>query len=273
MTHTEFTEDIVADFQYLANDDNLAVYIASVGGGEVAPHEGNYISREMQVINGRNMLDAFDLDRQGFRLESHQSQVTDFYDDEQIAQIYENEICTMIQSMTGASRVEVFDHTRRAASERVRLQKKIREPASVIHNDYTTKSGPKRLRDLYPNEADAFLSGRIAIINIWRSINGTVKNHPLCLCDATTVEPEDLVSVTRQAKDRMGEIQLAIHNPAHRWFYFPEMTEQEALVFKTYDSSTDGRTRFPIHTSFDDPAAPADAPSRESLETRCFVIF
>jgi hypothetical protein len=82
-----------------------------------------------------------------------------------------------------------------------------------------------------------------------------------------------LVSVKRQAKDRIGEIQLPIYNPAHRWYYFPELRPDEALLFKTYDSATDGRARFTIHTSFEDPAAAADAPPRESIETRCFVFF
>jgi hypothetical protein len=51
------------------------------------------------------------------------------------------------------------------------------------------------------------------------------------------------------------------------------MTVHEALLIKTYDSAEDGRARFTIHTSFNDPAASADSPPRESVETRCFVFF
>ena len=47
----------------------------------------------------------------------------------------------------------------------------------------------------------------------------------------------------------------------------------EALLFKTFDSETDGRARFTIHTSFEDPNAPADAAPRESIETRCLVFY
>ena len=60
---------------------------------------------------------------------------------------------------------------------------------------------------------------------------------------------------------------------ARRWYYFPEMQPDEALLIKTYDSATDGRARFTLHTSFDDPTAAADAEPRESLETRCFAFF
>ncbi len=154
--------------------------------------------------------------------------------------------------------------------------RRIREPASIIHNDYTARSGPQRLRDHFPDapdEAEALLRRRFAIVNVWRSIRGTVLSAPLALCDASSVAPEDLVSVERQAKDRIGEIQQAVYSPAHRWYYFPEMQPDEALLIKTYDSATDGRSRLTIHTSFEDPAVTTDAPPRESLETRCFAFF
>jgi len=93
------------------------------------------------------------------------------------------------------------------------------------------------------------------------------------MCDATTVPASDLVPVKREGRERMGELQLMLHGTSHRWCYFPKMTFNEALVFKTFDSRTDGRTRFTAHTSIDDPTAPSDAPPRESIETRCFVFY
>jgi hypothetical protein len=102
---------------------------------------------------------------------------------------------------------------------------------------------------------------------------GVVENFPLAMCDASTSSTKDLVPVKRLAKDRTGEIQLATYNPKHRWFYFPQMTADEALLFKTYDSAEDGRARYTLHTSFDDPSAPRNAPVRQSIETRCFVFY
>ena len=46
----------------------------------------------------------------------------------------------------------------------------------------------------------------------------------------------------------------------------------EALVFKTFDSETDGRARFRIHTSFVIPGVGGEAPARESIETRCLLF-
>ena len=101
-------------------------------------------------------------------------------------------------------------------------------------------------------------------------MSGPVYNNPLVLCDAATVKPDDLVSVERRAENRIGELQVALHSSEHRWYYFPEMQMDEALLFKTFDSETDGRARFTIHTSFENPHAPADARHNE-IGTHSFV--
>jgi len=270
------SRSVEAPLKYLADDQAPTIYIASVGGGDATEHKGNYLMRPVPIYDGRRRSEDFGLNREGFLLTDHASAVADFYDDDEIAKVYEIEVKTLVKKMTGAARLEIFDHTRRSSSLEVQKDRTVRESASIIHNDYTARSGPKRLRDHFaqnPGEAEKLLSRRFAIVNVWRSIRGTVRNAPLALCDASSVASKDLVSVTRQARDRVGEIQQALYNPAHRWYYFPQMRQDEALLIKTFDSETDGRARFTIHTSFEDPTAPADAPPRESIETRCFVFF
>ena len=51
------------------------------------------------------------------------------------------------------------------------------------------------------------------------------------------------------------------------------MRRDGAIVFKVYDSEKDGRARFTAHTSFEDPASPADAQPRQSIEMRAFALF
>ncbi|MFT7532830.1 MAG: hypothetical protein ACI9FD_003865, partial [Gammaproteobacteria bacterium] len=155
-------------------------------------------------------------------------------------------------------------------------EKTLREHASTIHNDYTANSGLSRLDDYlaqHPHRK-ADLSGRgFAIINVWRSIKGRIENFPLAMCDASSIPLEDLISVPRVSKERIGEIQFVSSGVGHRWVYFPHMDQHEVLLFKTFDSRDDGRARFTPHTAFDDPTASSDAASRESIETRCFVFF
>lgn len=85
--------------------------------------------------------------------------------------------------------------------------------------------------------------------------------------------PRDLVVTERRARNRVGEIYQIAFNPDHRWFYFPQMQRNEALLFKCYDSAHDGRACFAPHTAFDDPTSPPGAAGRESIESRNFVFF
>ncbi len=131
------------------------------------------------------------------------------------------------------------------------------------------------MRDLFlVEEAEDLLSRRFSIVNIWRSSNGKpIETAPLALCDARSVDDDDLITVERHAKDRIGEVQQVKWNDQHRWYYFPQMRADEALLIKTFDSATDGRARFSVHTAFEDPSAPADAAPRESIETRALLFF
>lgn len=265
-----------AKLKFLANLDEPLVYIPSKGGGDETDHVGNFTMQEVSVHDGRKDMPSSSLDVEGFQLVSQTTAIDDFYDVQQVNGTYHEEVKALLMQATGAVRIEIFDDTRRTSSLERQREKNIREPADIVHNDYTARSGIRRMQDYFadnPGEAEELLQRRFTIVNVWRSIAGTIVDHPLVLCDATSVRPEDLVSVERRAEERIGELQVALYNPEHRWYYFPEMQMDEALLFKTFDSETDGRTRFTIHSSFADPDAPADAPPRESIETRCLLFF
>jgi hypothetical protein len=265
-----------AELKFLADLSKPLVYVPSKGGGDQTEHQGNFRTHSVEVHDARRALPATDLDREGFVLLEQPSAVDDFYDDDALQNTYHGELIALIKATTGAQRVEVFDDTRRSASIATQQARGIREPANIVHNDYTAASGPRRLRDFFagaPEEAEALRQRRFAIINAWRPINGPVYDQPLVLCDASTLADGDLVAMERRAEERIGELQVALFNPGQRWYYYPRMRPEEILLFKTYDSAEDGRARFTPHSSFADPAAPPDAPARESLETRCLVFF
>ena len=83
---------------------------------------------------------------------------------------------------------------------------------------------------------------------------------------------DDALSITF-AKPATGEIYYVTFNPAHRWFYISQMGQDEVLLLKCFDSARDGRARYSAHTAFKDPGAPADAPSRQSIEVRTIALF
>jgi hypothetical protein len=266
---------VTATLRYLIPTGERPVYIASRGGADAALKIGaEFQEREVIIHDARLLAPPASLDREGFTLRPHSSAVTDFYHLAQAKPVYEAELIELVRDACGGSGALVFDHTLRSDSSSIRGERTSREPASVIHNDYTDASARKRLQDLLDgNETQRRLERRFAIINVWRSIRGTVLNSPLACCDAGTLSPDDLVASERRAQDRIGELELVSWNPSHRWYYYPAMTTDEALLIKTFDSATDGRATRSIHSAFDNPLAPGDAPPRESIESRLLVFF
>ena len=226
----------------------------------------------VEIANGREAL-GLALDANGFVLVEHRTAVRDFFDTEELKRVYYPEVEALIRRVAGASRVLVFDHTLRSGSEGEREAKLVREPVLSAHNDYTEWSGPQRVRDLMGAEAEELLERRFAIIQVWRAIADPIQSNPLAMADARSVAPEDLLVAERRYPGRVGQTYRLKYSPRHRWFYFPEMRRDEALVFKVYDSAKDGRARFTPHTSFDDPATPPGAPPRQSIEARALAFF
>lgn len=276
------------------------------------------------VSNGRAA--ALKLDRNGFELFQHTYDHIDYFDDDSIVTRYYDEVCAFIKSVTGAKKVVAFDHNIRASKQKswmnadgdetakreIRGGNQIQSPASVVHNDYTLTSAPLRLamlgfapkvndtwakrtqgESLIPqDEIDELMAGRYVFINAWRNISTEpVREMPLGLCDAETLDPQDLVTFEIRYADRVGENYFARNNAAHRWYFFPEMTRDEVILLKVWDSYGDlavrgaggggggdampdgGCSTFSLHSAFKDPTSEPGCPPRESIEIRTVAFF
>ena len=227
----------------------------------------------LAIRDVRPALASFTLDAHGFAVVQRTSAVRDFADKDEIRRVYYPESEALVKEITGADRVFIFDHTLRRHIPGAEYRRAgVRQPSRRVHVDHTEKSGPERVRAWLPEEADELLRGRLQIINLWRPIHHPVYDAPLAVADANSVAPHDLVPADLVYKHRTGETYSVRYNPAHRWFYLSNMTPDEGLLLKCYDSKTDGRARFAPHTAFADPAAPAGAPPRESIELRTLVF-
>src|SRR5256714_1180102 len=225
----------------------------------------------MSISDGRAA--QLSLDGNGFVLVEHRTAVKDFFDAEELKSLYYREVEELVKELSGAKRVLVFDHTLRSGDEAEREAKLVREPVLSAHNDYTEWSGPQRVREVMGDEAERLLRRRFAIIQVWRAIRKPIQANPLAILDSRSLVPEDLLVAERRYPHRVGQTYRLKYNPGHRWFYFPEMRRDEALVFKVYDSETDGRARFTPHTSFVDPATPPGSSPRQSIEARTMAFF
>ena len=264
---------VQASLTYLAESSDRPVIYTYEPPPGVPQTTGKADPHSVLVRNAR-LADQLSLDREGFQLVNHETAVQDFYDRAEVQQVYYPEIEQLLKQATGAEKVVVFDHQVRNIQLYRRGEKQARDYASTVHNDYTAKSGPRRVRDhLPPEEADERLQHRLAEINVWRPIRGPVESSPLALCDALSIEANDFVPADLVYRDKVGEVYRFTYNPKHRWFYFPRLERNEAILLKCYDSNEDGRARFSAHTAFDDPTSGPDAAPRESIEVRALVFW
>ena len=249
---------------------------SALTGGEPRVHFRTE-DRHVDVHDMRHIADMLSLDREGFLLVRHETAVDDLYDDEAITGVYDKELAALLTEVTGADRVAVFDHTRRSdGAGGAANPDGFRGPASRVHVDYTVDSGPKRAADaLGREEVDRVLSagGRIVQVNVWRPIRGPVMRTPIALADAGSVHPNELIATDQVFPDRVGEIYQLAHGPEQRWYWAPRMQRDEVLLIKGWDSLDDGRARFTPHGAFRLEDQDPDAPPRESIEVRTYLVF
>ena len=185
-------ESVEALLNYIAESGEKPVYYAYEPPPGIPRQTGQFSSQSVPIRNGRALLDELSLDKQGFELVNHETSVSDFYDRDEVQRVYYPEIERLLKDATGAAKVVIFDHQVRCLPMAQRGERGAREYGKVVHNDYTAKSGPRRVRDhLPPTEAEEALNHRFAEINVWRPIRGPVESSPLAVCDVRSIAPDD----------------------------------------------------------------------------------
>ena len=269
----EFGEHVDATLNYLASSEKRPIFYAYPAPSGVPQYGGEVAAKRLPIFNARVRSEPPSLDSNGCQLVAHHSRVSDISDEKTIRDVYYPETEDLIRKVTGAAKVVIFDHTLRYALPG-HGEEGVREPVRRIHNDRTFVSGPRRVRDhLPPREAEERLKHRFAIINVWRPIAHPVENFPLALCDARSIDPEDLVPSDLVYRDKVGEVYSFLHHPRHHWSYFPRLTPDGVVLLKIYDSRVDGTARLTAHTSFEDPTSPPQASPRRSIELRTLTFF
>ena len=264
-------------FNYtLDNGTAPEVYFYEPPPGTVVHPPGND-PHEMAITDGWSRADSFSLDREGFALKEFRNAFERFDNDDAVRSDFYAPVAEFVRTSVGARRAIVFDHTIRSkvneqqqTAEHTTTQ---RAPVMIVHCDYTPVSGPLRVRQLLPDEADALLKRRVAFYNFWKPLKRRVEEKPLAMCDVTSASPDDMLKMSLRYRERTGEIFVMRHSTAHRWWYFPKMTPENVVLLKTYESETDGRARFLGHSAFEDPNTPPDALVRESIEIRTMAFF
>lgn len=292
----------------LAGDDH---------GTEFNQEADGWTPTEVMIHNAR--LVAMTLERNGFEIREHVCPPVDFLDSQQVLDVYYPSCEGILKEYYGPGNVEVraFDHNIRINQPTNKELKgagtaKTQPPLGMVHGDYSLDSGPRRLQDLGlppkandvwkdrlaqkslldPAMVEQALAGkrRFALINVWRNIDNDnpVQELPLACVDAMSASSSDLRHLYIHYADRLGENYFVVPSKSHRWYYFPAMTHNEAMLIKQWDSHGDlargerdcdvDHATFSIHSAFVDPTTPTadtnrSSIPRKSIEVRCALIW
>ncbi|KAI6351199.1 hypothetical protein MCOR25_010075 [Pyricularia grisea] len=279
-------------------------------------NSATFHEHQWPVENVRGREAEFPLDTYGFSYHRTPTQFTDFDDDAAVRERYYREVeAKMVELIPGAKRAIVFAHTIRHRSKEARdgprvWDKAARQPASELHIDNNAPTVENLVRAMLTNkdEAQEALKGRFGLVNMWRPLNHPASDHPVATCDWRTVRPdEDFVTIRLllpfaqsrtltngvfdmshlqekqplpEGYDAIGLGLLVKPSPRLRFYYLKDMTPEEVLLIKCYDSFGEGQPMgkegisvATPHAAFDDPETPADAPLRHSIEARCLILW
>jgi len=224
-------------------------------------------------INNARLLDRKDflLHDHGFEKVNHCLNNVDFNSEDSIKKNLYPEIEKIVAKASGASAAFVFDHTVRRG-----VTNSIRRPAQHVHVDYTHNTGPNRAASMIEERnLEHFCGKRFVQVNFWRSINGPVEQLPLAFLDSQSLNLDDLIIADIEFKNpaHLGEIYALRYHPDQKWYYYPDMQVNEALLIKGYDTDDSAISKFTPHSAFIDPTSKPDALPRQSIEVRTFAFF
>ena len=107
--------------------------------------ELNYVTaqgiepKDVSILNGRMTANAASWERQGFELMDHVSKVMDWDDDEEVANVYYDEMTALAKALSGCSHALMEGHISRNPEQA--LMHPDYAPIQFVHSDFTETYG------------------------------------------------------------------------------------------------------------------------------------
>jgi len=234
--------------------------------------------RTVPIEDARARAQAPSLECEGIALVPHRSTVGDFRNAAEVAALHPLEIERLVLTLSRADAVVVTGAGVLRFAERSPDSGRLNNsrPARFIHVDCSDATAAQFAERSRPKSEPRPVR-RFAQYNVWRTFSPPPQDVPLTVCDARTLEagdrvPADAIFDVAGQPEWSFEGLVIRFNPRHRWLYFSNMTRDEALVFKTHDSSPEAPSQV-AHSAFDDPGCPPSVPPRASIEMRASAYW
>jgi hypothetical protein len=240
--------------------------------------------RAVQIEDARLWARPPSLAQEGFALLPHKSAVSDFHNTEEIVRVYPSETERLLLELTNADKVVLsapvvrrFAQSSQGSGQLTTSGKLYNSGLSYFVHIDVSDSTAAALTERWRPKGHHGSVRRFAHYNFWRVVSPPPQDMPLAVCDSRTVSASDLVEADAMmdipGKRESSYVSLVIrYSPRHRWSYFPDMNQDEILVFKTHDSDP-GQPNHVPHSAFNDPTCPPGVVPRTSIETRAIALW
>ncbi|MCS5637264.1 MAG: hypothetical protein NZ990_12155, partial [Myxococcota bacterium] len=154
--------NVQAEISYLESGGGRAYYyLRGTPEGE-APSNARGDRRTIEVEDARLRNPKPSLEKEGLELVAWSDVPTNERDAAAFQRDFYPRAEALVREHTGAGRVHAFDHNLRSSDKNMTQGTSLQPPVWLAHNDYSEASGPQRVRDLLPDEADELVTHRFA---------------------------------------------------------------------------------------------------------------
>lgn len=247
----------------------------------------------VQIKNGR-VTPTASWQEAGFELVEHSSKVSNWDDDAEIARVHYPELVDFALRETGADVATIASHIKRNPTEALRHSDLA--PITFVHSDFAPSYGdvvrtrhqelaamPDLVTGLKHSGAavpELDKASRILILQFWRNLGPSKMDLPIAFCDPRSISTASLRFLPVQDYAGSGTFFEAVgiesqQTDQHDWRYFPNMTRDEMVVFRTFDTARQDQALpdWTPHSAFRDPEVALGEPSRSSIECRVHCFF
>ncbi|KAI2622536.1 hypothetical protein GGR54DRAFT_68230 [Hypoxylon sp. NC1633] len=259
--------------------------------GSTNVHDPLEVKIEVEDIRTLNPQPNYE--NNGYGIVKHQSSLTpeqflagnDPEGKKYIEDVYFKECAELVKQITGSDIVVPYVFRIRQNSMKAgefAANKLSHAALPVAHVDRDRITGEDGVREILGDVADELIKKgkRYAQVNVWRTIDQPILKWPLCFIDHSGVSGwsyDTHLARIYPTNDPRVEIRgekkhdsVVRHDPGYKYHYVSKLDLDEALVFSSFDSDV---TKVCPHGAFWDNASPDNAPTRRSMEVRCWVFF
>jgi hypothetical protein len=216
----------------------------------------SYMPLEPHAVPIHNArLHPTSLDKEGFALYRHESEIAKGSEILEVNRVfhlepppinlaYQDEALPLVREIAQARQIAPVVSGLTVRHSLKHWDKTWQPAAAIVHIDLATSSFEAFVRHAFAGAGIELKPYRRAILfQIWRAISPGPQDSMLALCDGRTataadMTPMDMIFSEGDTTNEKFDSRVVKYNPDHKWYCYPDLSPDEMIVFKGYDTDS-----------------------------------